>query len=129
MKLIVFCSGVGCTIPAASSLFASLPESLIRLLQDTDTSPPLLTPDAVARLYDNNLVDSDIVNTRGQNYAPYVSTALVARDMLEITRAHGREKLQYWGVSYVHELNDNSPAHSVSRIREFPGRDIRRYAS
>jgi pimeloyl-ACP methyl ester carboxylesterase len=32
--------------------------------------------------------------------AQYVSTALVARDMLSITRAHGRNKLQYWGFSY-----------------------------
>jgi pimeloyl-ACP methyl ester carboxylesterase len=32
--------------------------------------------------------------------AQYVSTALTARDMLSITRAHGRDKLQYWGFSY-----------------------------
>lgn len=53
-----------------------------------------LTPDAVARLYNSKLIYSDIVNTRGQNYAPFVGTAPLARDMLEITRAHGHEKLQ-----------------------------------
>lgn len=95
-------SGVGRTIPTATSVFPSFPESLIRQLQDTDSPPPLTAPDAVAQLYNRNLIYSNIVNTRGQNYAPFVSTALVARDMLEITRAHGREKLLYWGVSYVH---------------------------
>jgi pimeloyl-ACP methyl ester carboxylesterase len=30
----------------------------------------------------------------------YMSTPIVARDMLSITRAHGREKLLYWGLSY-----------------------------
>lgn len=32
--------------------------------------------------------------------AKHMSTALVARDMLSITRAYGREKLLYWGFSY-----------------------------
>jgi hypothetical protein len=30
----------------------------------------------------------------------HVSTAIVCRDMLSITRAHGREKVLYWGFSY-----------------------------
>ena len=34
----------------------------------------------------------------------HMSTAVVARDMLSITRAHGREKLQYWGFSYVQKI-------------------------
>ncbi|TCD60883.1 hypothetical protein EIP91_009374 [Steccherinum ochraceum] len=32
--------------------------------------------------------------------ARYVNTPTVARDMLSITKAHGRDKLQYWGFSY-----------------------------
>ena len=35
------------------------------------------------------------------NAAAYVTTPLVARDMLSIVKAHGREKLQYWGFSFV----------------------------
>lgn len=101
---------------------------MIRQLQDTDSPPPFITPDAVARLYDTNLVYSDLVNTRGQDYAPFVSTAITARDMLEITRAHGREKLQYWGVSYVHSLKKRALAHYVRQIREFVGHNIRRPA-
>lgn len=31
--------------------------------------------------------------------ATYASTASVARDMLEIMKAHGRDKIQYWGFS------------------------------
>ncbi|TCD60878.1 hypothetical protein EIP91_009369 [Steccherinum ochraceum] len=32
--------------------------------------------------------------------AQYVGAPVVARDMLSITKAHGRDKLQYWGFSY-----------------------------
>ena len=31
----------------------------------------------------------------------HMNTENVARDMLSITKAYGRENLQYWGFSYV----------------------------
>lgn len=31
----------------------------------------------------------------------HINTENTARDMLKITQAHGRDKLQYWGFSYV----------------------------
>lgn len=34
----------------------------------------------------------------------HVSTDNVARDMLRIVEAHGQTKLQYWGISCVHEF-------------------------
>ena len=37
---------------------------------------------------------------RTMHAAEHVSTATVARDMLTITHAHGRDKLLYWGFSY-----------------------------
>ncbi|KAL0569858.1 hypothetical protein V5O48_012099 [Marasmius crinis-equi] len=36
----------------------------------------------------------------GKDVLPYMNTDHSARDMLRITEAHGREKLQYWGFSY-----------------------------
>ena len=34
----------------------------------------------------------------------HVSTDNVARDMLRIVEAYGQTKLQYWGISYVHDF-------------------------
>ena len=42
-----------------------------------------------------------VANSTAAGAAPYVSTALVARDMLTIMQAHGYDKIQYWGFSYV----------------------------
>lgn len=36
--------------------------------------------------------------------AAYVTTPLVARDMLSIVNAHGRDKLLYWGFSFVQKI-------------------------
>jgi len=41
-----------------------------------------------------------IVESRAKKVAEHVSTAIVSRDMLSIVKAHGLEKLQYWGFSY-----------------------------
>jgi hypothetical protein len=69
-----------------------------RLRQSSD---PLFnqTMDAVSRLYGRAEVYGKIANVTTFGASPYVSTALVARDMLSITRAHGYDKLQYWGFS------------------------------
>lgn len=96
-------SGVGRTTPTAT-VFPTAAENLIWQLGQSDDPLPLDTPDAVARLYDNSIVYGDLASTRGQNYTQFVSTATVARDMLEITRAHGRDKVLYWGTSYVYHL-------------------------
>lgn len=42
-----------------------------------------------------------IAKDRVQFVAERVSTPLVARDMLSITKLLGQDKLQYWGISYV----------------------------
>lgn len=43
----------------------------------------------------------DISKARSEKVAAHVSTPAVARDMLTIVKAHGREKIQYWGFSYA----------------------------
>ncbi|KAK1231284.1 hypothetical protein PQX77_005599 [Marasmius sp. AFHP31] len=37
---------------------------------------------------------------KGKEVLKNINTEYTARDMLEIVKAHGREKLQYWGFSY-----------------------------
>ncbi|EIN12406.1 hypothetical protein PUNSTDRAFT_130657 [Punctularia strigosozonata HHB-11173 SS5] len=55
------------------------------------------TDDALARAYARAQVMGSLAEARRKEAAQYVSTPMVARDMLSIVRAHGREKLQYWG--------------------------------
>ncbi|KIJ43913.1 hypothetical protein M422DRAFT_252838 [Sphaerobolus stellatus SS14] len=56
--------------------------------------------DSLAREYARSYVTGQLAVNKVNHIAQYVGTALVARDMLSITRAHGRDKLQYWGFSY-----------------------------
>ncbi|KAJ8092912.1 hypothetical protein PM082_023546 [Marasmius tenuissimus] len=48
--------------------------------------------------------DSQVIGTlayeRGKDYLGHMNTANSANDMLSIVKAHGQEKLQYWGFSY-----------------------------
>ena len=57
------------------------------------------TQDAVSRQYAQSILYGQLAEMRTMDAAPYVSTALVCRDMLSIVRAHGYEELQYWGFS------------------------------
>ena len=57
------------------------------------------TVDSFSRFYSRMLLTGDFARANAQASAPYVSTALVARDMLEITKTFGSDKIQYWGFS------------------------------
>ncbi|KAF8519876.1 hypothetical protein BU17DRAFT_65692 [Hysterangium stoloniferum] len=57
-------------------------------------------PDVLDELYARSVLTGKLASARSKHVAEYVSTAMVARDMLAITRAHGYEKLKYWGFSY-----------------------------
>ncbi|EJD44690.1 hypothetical protein AURDEDRAFT_152061 [Auricularia subglabra TFB-10046 SS5] len=56
--------------------------------------------DAVGKFYGYSHILGTLVEQRQKKAAQHMSTAIVARDMLAITKAHGRDKLQYWGFSY-----------------------------
>ncbi|KZV89518.1 hypothetical protein EXIGLDRAFT_721388 [Exidia glandulosa HHB12029] len=64
--------------------------------------PPLInsTVDALAKLHGYWKIMGELAEERQAHTAAHMSTAIVARDMLAITKAHGRDKLQYWGFSY-----------------------------
>ena len=56
--------------------------------------------DSFTQTYARSELLGDLTLKRARHAAEYVSTANVARDMLTITQAHGRDKLLYWGFSY-----------------------------
>lgn len=68
----------------------------MRLQEDP---PPNVTDDALSRLHARWSTLGDIAAARTEHTSPYVSTTLVARDLLNIARSFGREKLQYVGYS------------------------------
>jgi hypothetical protein len=54
----------------------------------------------LARTYARYVSFGNVAEARLKDIGPYVNTPFVARDMLAITKAHGYNKLKYWGVSY-----------------------------
>ena len=57
------------------------------------------TADSFSRYHSRFSIISQIAYQNARDSAPYASTALVARDMLNIIKALGIDKLQYWGFS------------------------------
>ncbi|GJE96255.1 alpha/beta hydrolase [Phanerochaete sordida] len=91
--------GISRTTPQVV-VFPDSAEGAAWRLREQNSPAPNSTVDAIARIYGNAQVYGAVANVSAQDSAPYVSTAIVARDMLNIVRAHGSEKLQYWGFSY-----------------------------
>ncbi|KAG7091869.1 hypothetical protein E1B28_008270 [Marasmius oreades] len=54
----------------------------------------------VAGSWARNKITGALAVERDRNVLAHINTDHTARDMLRITEAHGREKLQYWGFSY-----------------------------
>jgi hypothetical protein len=60
------------------------------------------TQDAVVRVLGNALIDGALAEMRDEaNILPHINTENTARDMMTIVNAHGQEKIQYWGFSFV----------------------------
>jgi hypothetical protein len=66
------------------------------------------SPSAVGRTLARYQTLGDLAKARANDVAPYVSTPLVARDLLGIVKAHGLDKLSYLGVSYSSVLGEFS---------------------
>lgn len=58
------------------------------------------TSDAIPKRYAQASILGKLAEQRSLESVSHVSTAEVARDMLSITEAFGREKVLYWGFSY-----------------------------
>ena len=76
------------------------PEGVATWLIKQDVAPlPNETSDAIAQLYARSTVFNAVVDARIHEAASHVSTAAVARDMLEMSKQFGFDRLQYWGFS------------------------------
>ncbi|KAF9269009.1 hypothetical protein L218DRAFT_940119 [Marasmius fiardii PR-910] len=58
------------------------------------------SPITVASFWARNKITARLAAQRDDNVLAHMNTDHTARDMLRITEALGREKLQYWGFSY-----------------------------
>ncbi|KAF9457254.1 TAP-like protein-domain-containing protein [Collybia nuda] len=56
--------------------------------------------DDVAREWARSKITNELARERQLEVLKHINTDQTARDMLRITEAHGKEKLQYWGFSY-----------------------------
>ncbi|KAF7331015.1 Abhydrolase-4 domain-containing protein [Mycena venus] len=56
--------------------------------------------DALARAWARAVVHGQLAGERDDGSLRFINTDHTARDMLQIVRAHSKEKLQYWGFSY-----------------------------
>ena len=98
VETILFFRGVGFTKPPVN-VFPDYSEGTGWRLKVAADPLYNITPDAVSRAYARYTTYNTLAEGRTNHIAPYVNTAMVARDMLEITQAHGFDKLQYWGFS------------------------------
>jgi pimeloyl-ACP methyl ester carboxylesterase len=92
-------SGIGHTSPRVQ-VFADPTEQAAWVLRHENDPLVNETAGALARAHARWTVFGDLAEAHTREAAEYVSTAMVSRDMLAITRAHGYEKLKYWGFSY-----------------------------
>ncbi|KAF7331529.1 Abhydrolase-4 domain-containing protein [Mycena kentingensis (nom. inval.)] len=56
--------------------------------------------EALARTWARGTLIGGLAGERDDGSLTFIHTDHTARDMLEIVKAHGRDKLQYWGFSY-----------------------------
>jgi hypothetical protein len=89
-------SGIGQTTPKLN-IFSSQQESLA--LQPGLSEALNASAAALGRVLSYADIIGDLTEIRAKQQAEHVSTPEVARDMLSIVKAHGMDKLQYWGYS------------------------------
>jgi pimeloyl-ACP methyl ester carboxylesterase len=97
--IFILYSGTGRTTPKLAA-FTSDVERMTFLIQHGGDGLLNSTTDALPRAWARSQVLGSLVFERSNLPAQHMSTAVVARDMLAITRAHGRDKILYWGFSY-----------------------------
>lgn len=90
--------GIGRTTPQVV-VFDDDAEGKTWLLKEQAEPLPNATQEAFARSYARSKVFGNLAAKRTSNASAFVGTAFVARDMLRINEAYGRDKLQYWGFS------------------------------
>ena len=88
--------GVGWTTPRLD-IFSTRQESL--QIEGHISDSMNSTADSLGRVLGVAQIASSLAQLRAQRVAAHMSTPEVARDMLNIVKAHNFDKIQYWGVS------------------------------
>ena len=66
-----------------------------------DVSTLNSTTGSLPKMWALSQVIGKLAEKRDDGALGHVTTDVVARDMLKIAQAHGRDKVNYWGFSYV----------------------------
>ncbi|KAF8217173.1 TAP-like protein-domain-containing protein [Mycena galopus ATCC 62051] len=91
--------GIARSTPRAS-FFANRAEREIWSVDDARSKSMNASTDALSRAWARGMVIGQLAGERDDGSLRFITTDHTARDMLQIVRAHGEEKLQYWGFSY-----------------------------
>jgi len=92
--------GVGETTPSFSAFDSEIERLIVNSARPLTVN--ISSEGSLARMVAFTSLQGDLASRRHlpSFIGKYVSTPIVARDMLQISRAYGREKLLYWGMSY-----------------------------
>ena len=89
-------TGVGHTTPHLD-IFSSTPESIV--IQTQASNSMNTSSESLGKLSGLAQIVSNLSVSRAKLYMEHVSTPEVAMDMMNIVKAYGMDKLQYWGFS------------------------------
>ncbi|VDC03757.1 unnamed protein product [Peniophora sp. CBMAI 1063] len=92
--------GVGRSTPQAQRIPSQLQAAIWGEETLFGALPPLSIPGNVGLTLAKAEVSNAVYGQTGANYLPFINTPYTAEDMMQIVRAHGRDKLSYYGVSY-----------------------------
>jgi len=91
--------GVGHSTPGFS-LYESEAERAANDLTTEGFQELDLDDGSLGKAWAKAVLAGQLVKSRSAGIFPFINTDHTARDMLEIVKAHGREKINYWGFSY-----------------------------
>ncbi|VDC03622.1 unnamed protein product [Peniophora sp. CBMAI 1063] len=92
--------GVGRSTPQAQRIPSQLQAAIWGEETLFGALPPLSIPGNVGLTLAKAEVSNAVYGQSGADYLPFINTPYTAEDMMQIVRAHGRDKLSYYGFSY-----------------------------
>ena len=99
--ILIICLGVGRSTPEAQIFPTQLASALWGEISEATVFPALSIPGNIGLTLAKGKVTNSIFGQNAAEYLQYINTPNTAADMLQIVKAHGQEKLNYYGVSCV----------------------------